>query len=195
MNLMTYALLKKEIQKTLINGIEISDMEIVDGDLIFTMSNNSVINAGKLPTSDQEAIENITSIVKQVEVALQDLQDNAVKQDGGIVTGPLTLLSEPTDDLHAITKAYLDKVVGDLGEDTNIVDYINKQITQEKAVVNAKTHFDFPSIGKTDVIYKAEEEKLIYQWNPNLFKYEILSEISTKVEDINLIYGGNANGI
>ena len=70
MDLMTYALLKKEIQKTLTNGIEISNMEIVDGDLVFTLSNNSVINAGKLPTSDQEAIENITSIVKQVEVAL-----------------------------------------------------------------------------------------------------------------------------
>lgn len=67
---MTYALLKKEIQKTLTDGIEISKMEIVDGDLVFTLSNDSVINAGKLPTSDQEAIENITSIVQEVKTAL-----------------------------------------------------------------------------------------------------------------------------
>jgi hypothetical protein len=29
--------------------------------------------------------------------------------------------------------------------------------------MNAETHFDFPSVGDTNVIYKAEKEKKIYQ--------------------------------
>ena len=64
----------------------------------------------------------------------------------------------------------------------------------EDNVVNAKTHYDFPSMGKTNTIYKAEEEKLIYQWNPTDLKYEILSTEGGEVLDINLINGGNANG-
>lgn len=65
----------------------------------------------------------------------------------------------------------------------------------ESSVVNASTHHDFPSIGREDVIYKAETEKKIYQWNPTALKYEVLSEIeSGGVLDIDLINGGNANG-
>ena len=39
-------------------------------------------------------------------------------------------------------------------------------------VFNASTHSDFPSIGRVDTIYKAESEKIIYQWNPTELKYE-----------------------
>lgn len=61
-------------------------------------------------------------------------------------------------------------------------------------VFNAKTHYDFPSIGSIDMIYKAEDERKIYQWNPDKLKYEVLSEIEITLQDLEMIYGGNANG-
>lgn len=61
----------------------------------------------------------------------------------------------------------------------------------ENSVVNASTHYDFPSIGRVNAIYKAEQEKLIYQWNPDELKYEQLG-FGASLE-INLINGGNAN--
>ena len=60
-------------------------------------------------------------------------------------------------------------------------------------VVNAATHYDFPSIGDVNTIYKAQEEKKIYQWNSVSFNYEVISEES-KLDDIEIINGGNANG-
>lgn len=63
----------------------------------------------------------------------------------------------------------------------------------ENSVVNAATHFDFPSIGSVNTIYKAENEKKIYQWNNSELKYELLSEEQTTL-DVSLINGGNANG-
>lgn len=44
----------------------------------------------------------------------------------------------------------------------------------ESGVVNAATHYDFPETGAANVIYKAEEEKLLYQWNESLKAYESL---------------------
>lgn len=187
MNLITYALLNRKIETTLTNGISIENMQIIDGDLVIDLSTGTTINAGKVPTSDLEAIQ-------KLEVSLKELENDSLStSDGGIISGPLTLLSDPTDELHAITKAYLEKVIGDLNGMT-VADYIDNKVAEEKSVFNADTHFDFPSIGKTDVIYKAEKEKLTYQWKPETFSYEILNEIATKVEDINLIFGGNAYG-
>lgn len=61
-------------------------------------------------------------------------------------------------------------------------------------VFNAKTHFEFPSIGSINMIYKAEDEKKIYQWNEKELKYEVLSEVEVTIQDIDMICGGNANG-
>lgn len=61
-------------------------------------------------------------------------------------------------------------------------------------VFNAKTHDEFPNIGKENVLYKAEEERKIYQWNTTNLKYEALNEIEIFTDSIELIYGGNANG-
>ena len=65
-----------------------------------------------------------------------------------------------------------------------------------RGVVNAATHYDFPSIGDVNTIYKAEEEKKIYQWNPTSLIYELLSEDEDDIDinDIEIIHGGNANG-
>lgn len=65
----------------------------------------------------------------------------------------------------------------------------------ESNVVNANTHYDFPSIGRENVLYKAESEKMIYQWNSTELKYEALnSGESGGVLDVELINGGNAKG-
>lgn len=62
----------------------------------------------------------------------------------------------------------------------------------EEEVFNASTHYDFPSIGRANTIYKAETEQKIYQWNSTSLKYEILSSGSDFIE-VELIHGGNAN--
>lgn len=63
----------------------------------------------------------------------------------------------------------------------------------ENSVVNAQTHYDFPSIGRDNVIYKAEKERLVYQWNSSSLKYEVLGD-DVATLDIDIINGGNANG-
>ena len=65
----------------------------------------------------------------------------------------------------------------------------------EKSVVNADTHYEFPSIGSVNTIYKAQSEKKIYQWNPTELKYEVLGEMEKVALDITLINGGNADFI
>ena len=64
----------------------------------------------------------------------------------------------------------------------------------EASVTNAQTHYDFPSIGRENVIYKAEAEKCIYQWNAANLAYELLgsTEISGDLSNIEIIHGGNA---
>lgn len=59
-------------------------------------------------------------------------------------------------------------------------------------VFNANTHFDFPSIGSVNMIYKAYKEKKTYQWNAEELKYEALDV--DILEDISVINGGAANG-
>ena len=54
----------------------------------------------------------------------------------------------------------------------------------EKGIYNAPTSQNFPSVGKSDIIYKAEEEKALYQWNSLEQKYELLNSL-----DIDFIDG------
>lgn len=78
--------------------------------------------------------------------------------------------------------------IGDGKTHWNDLNYIG-----EDNVVNRPTHYDFPSIGNDNTIYKAETEKKLYQWNTELLKYELLSD-SEDTLDIEIINGGNANG-
>lgn len=64
----------------------------------------------------------------------------------------------------------------------------------ESSVVNAQTHYDFPSVGSANTIYKAESEQQIYQWNPTKLAYEPLNVGTGSILDIELINGGGANG-
>lgn len=61
-------------------------------------------------------------------------------------------------------------------------------------VYNAETHYEFPSVGDERVIYKAQSEKLLYQWNQTDFKYEVLGSMSEIETVIDVIDGGNASG-
>lgn len=64
----------------------------------------------------------------------------------------------------------------------------------EDNVINCQEHYDFPSIGRENVIYKAEAERLLYQWNSTALKYEVVgeAEISGDLADIKIINGGSA---
>ena len=66
----------------------------------------------------------------------------------------------------------------------------------ESNVINASTHYDFPSVGRENVIYKAESERLLYQWNNTDYKYEVVgeAEITGDLADIKIIHGGDADG-
>lgn len=64
----------------------------------------------------------------------------------------------------------------------------------EESIFNAETHYGFPSIGRSNVIYKAESERKIYQWNGVTLSYEVVGETEIEIGDIELIHGGNANG-
>jgi len=63
----------------------------------------------------------------------------------------------------------------------------------EEYVVNRATCSDFPKIGRDNVIYKAEEEKKVYQWDSESQTYEPLEIESTVI--IEVIDGGSANGV
>lgn len=43
----------------------------------------------------------------------------------------------------------------------------------KKLVITANTVLDFPPIGEVDVLYKASQEKQLYQWNDSLNSYEV----------------------
>lgn len=84
-------------------------------------------------------------------------------------------------------------IVGAINE---ILEMIPDDAMTEKQVYNADTHYDFPSIGSVNVIYKAYTERKTYQWNEEKMIYETLDEddINADVSDITLIDGGNADG-
>ena len=52
--------------------------------------------------------------------------------------------------------------------------YVNHN---DSSVVNAPTIAGFPAEGRPDVIYKAENEKQLYQWNSSKKSYEILGGV------------------
>ena len=81
--------------------------------------------------------------------------------------------------------------IGDGVTAWNDLDYI---CSSNSGVFNAKTHYEFPSIGSVNMIYKAEDERKIYQWNEISMKYEVLSENEVTIQDLDVIHGGNANG-
>ncbi len=68
----------------------------------------------------------------------------------------------------------------------------NGSSTSMQLVFNAATHYDFPSVGSVDVIYKAYNERKTYQWNAERLVYETLDV--DDLSNISVINGGGANG-
>lgn len=64
----------------------------------------------------------------------------------------------------------------------------------EDNVLDFDTHYDFPSIGRENVIYKASSERKLYQWNPADLKFEVIGEveITGSLADIDVINGGTS---
>lgn len=58
-------------------------------------------------------------------------------------------------------------------------------------VANFYASADFPKVGNPDVIYKAQDELSLYQFNADTGLYEKLSD-GKGIEDIKIINGGNA---
>ena len=50
---------------------------------------------------------------------------------------------------------------------------------------------DFPEVGRSDIIYKAEKEQSLYQYNPETSSYEKLSS-GQGIDNIQIINGGKA---
>ena len=186
MNLMTYALLKKEISKSLTKGITVTKVEIKDTQLIFYFSDGTKSIAGKIPAVDLETLDNlrneILSEIGKTQSDIEKLKDTFITTEGGVITGPLTLLAEPTDDFHAITKSYLEN-------------YTDEKLSSiPNFVVSEETKEGFPKTGEINIIYKAEKEKKLYQWNPDISDYEVLNKASiSDIENIKIINGGNSN--
>lgn len=53
--------------------------------------------------------------------------------------------------------------------------WIHLEYTGQTGVYNAPTKYDFPSTGNPEVIYKAENEAKLYQWNRSTNTYEPLT--------------------
>lgn len=73
-------------------------------------------------------------------------------------------------------------------------------------VISAATKNDFPAIGDIKLLYKAEDEKKLYQWNPITWEYEPMVDTieggvgggdsgDVDFDEIDMICGGNAEGI
>ena len=59
---------------------------------------------------------------------------------------------------------------------------------------SVKTFSDLPNVGDINRIYRVVDEKTLYQWNNEISQYETLNSSSLDVNEIKIIYGGNANG-
>ena len=97
------------------------------------------------------------------------------------------------DHQTVITKELLDSF------QDGIIEAITKAeaaLATQPAVYNASTHEEFPSVGNPAVIYKAESEKLLYQWNSTELKYEPLCRNGFgNLNDGTIVNGGSAGGI
>jgi hypothetical protein len=70
---------------------------------------------------------------------------------------------------------------GKLKIGNGIDSWVDLPYVNESSVINAPSIVGFPPEGEPDVIYKAENEKQLYQWNEELYDYELLINPSSYV--------------
>lgn len=61
--------------------------------------------------------------------------------------------------------------IGDGTKTWNELGYIGEG---KGLILNVPTHYDFPAIGDANILYKASQEKQLYQWNDETFEYELV---------------------
>ena len=83
--------------------------------------------------------------------------------------------------------------INELKEAIEALDVSSGSAEAEVSVFNADTHYDFPSVGSVNVIYKAQSENQLYQWDPDNLKYVSLCDSTVDVSGIEVIHGGDAN--
>ena len=181
MDLISFALAKKALDATT-EGLEISSVEIDNGELKITLSNGKEFNAGKIPTADLEAYEELRE-------QLKTLENSLVKTDNGILTNAtITLANDPTEDMDAVTKKYVDSKANDM--QAALKDYTD---SKDLKIHIRDNKSEFPSVGLPNVLYKAKAEGKTYIWTVS--GYEVLCETqSSEIGNIKLINGGNSNG-
>lgn len=109
----------------------------------------------------------------------------------------LVILQQMEDLLERTEEAEKERQKAEAAREERFAEYeriISNVETANQQVYNANTRFEFPSIGSVNVIYKAEKEKKLYQWNESQLIYEALGEGPTVVMDIEIINGGDAYG-
>ena len=64
-------------------------------------------------------------------------------------------------------------------------------------IVTYDDHFKFPQPGDSTLIYRAQNESVLYQWNAAYYKYEPLvsADIDVNLNDIECIDGGRASAL
>lgn len=118
---------------------------------------------------------------ERAEEALEDIRQISIEStipEGGEKDQVLVKLSDRDGDFGWV----------DLPEQEVIMPEPCKEL-----VISEPTMAQFPRYGDPDVIYKAEQEGKLYQWNADQNRYEPLTA-KTSIEDIIIIHGGNAYG-
>lgn len=85
---------------------ESQSVEIIDG------SNATVTVDSELSETSENPVQNKVINTKFGEIAAE--LENTIKTDGGTVTGTLKLAADPTEAMEAVTKQYVDNLVGDI---------------------------------------------------------------------------------
>lgn len=70
-----------------------------------------------------------------------------------------------------------------------------EDMSTDSLVVNANTRDEFPEIGNVNAIYKAIDEKKLYQWNEETQDYDMLSGGGSSIPEYDEINGGDANSV
>ena len=71
----------------------------------------------------------------------------------------------------------------------------DEEYNPNSGIINAPTKEDFPPIGNVNNIYKAQNEKQLYQWNSELKQYESLTGSTLEENEILILYGGSASDL
>ena len=62
--------------------------------------------------------------------------------------------------------------------------WLNLPYISEGGIFNAPTRNDFPKVGNINILYKAQEEVALYQWNDKTYTYELLSSGEQLIDEL-----------